>query len=311
MPFDRREAKELIWAAVSHTSVRPDSANLAGTAFRTHRFRLDNRNLAAPDPAEEFLIAGRLRRWDRALSRSITSYFDDDMTVVRSRIDSEPDPESPRFPLPPPVPLRAGLSDVVMRRRSVRQFRAGSVPLADLGTVLRHCAAVTAEAEEDLAEPGEGAPFVTTRFRAVPSAGALYPVEVWVAVQRVSGLAPGVYRYLPLQDALAFHDDDQALARLHDTFVSDEAGIELGAAAFFMLLVGHPWRSMRKYGPRGLRFVLHEAGAIAFAAHLAIVAMDLGAVDHSGFYDEEASDVLGLDGQMDVLLHSIAVGVPR
>jgi SagB-type dehydrogenase family enzyme len=185
------------------------------------------------------------------------------------------------------------------------------VAFADLGTVLRHCAAVTAEGEEDLANPGDGAPFVTTRFRAVPSAGALYPVEVWVAAQRVSGLAPGLYRYLPLEDALAFHDDDQALTRLHNTFMGAEGGIELAAAAFLLLLIGRPWRSMRKYGPRGLRFVLHEAGAIAFAAHLAMVAMDLGAVDHSGFYDEEASDVLGLDGLLDVLLHSIAAGVPR
>ncbi len=121
---------------------------------------------------------------------------------------------------------------------------------------------------------------------------------------------PGLYRYLPPEDALAFHDDDQALTRLHATFVGDEVGAEIAAAAFLILLVGRPWRSMRKYGPRGLRFVLHEAGAIAFAVHLAVTAMDLGAVDYSGFYDEEANDVLGLDGLFDLLLHAVVAGVP-
>lgn len=308
MAVDKREAKELMWAAISDTSIRPDSACLAGTPFRTHRFRLDNRDRLA-DPAEEFLVASRLRRWDRAMSRSITDYFNDDMTTVRSRMDGEADGEIARLPLPAPVPLRAGLSDVVMRRRSVRQFRGGSVPYADLGTILRHCAAITAEADEDLTDPGNGVPFVTTRFRAVPSAGGLYPVEIWVAAQRVSGLEPGLYRYLPTEDALAFHDDDQALGRLSAAFVSDEVAI--GTCSFLVLLVGRPWRSMRKYGPRGLRFVLHEAGAIAFATHLAVTAMDLGAVDYSGFYDEEANDALRLDGLFDALLHVIVVGVPR
>jgi SagB-type dehydrogenase family enzyme len=310
MPAVHDVAPELMWAAVSHTAVRPNSATAAGTAFRTHRFRLDNRESDIPDPAEEFIAASRLRRWDRATSRSITDYFGDDMTMVRSRLDREAQAETPRVPLPQPVPLRVALSDVVMRRRSVRQFRATPVPLGDLGAVLRHCAAITAQADEDLARPSDGMPFATTGFRAVPSAGGLFPVEVWVAAHRVSGLAPGVYRYLPGDDALAFHDDDAAIARLHATLIADD-GVQVGAAAFLLLLVARPWRSMRKYGPRGLRFVMHEAGAISFAAHLAVTALDLGAVDYSGFYDEEANQVLGLDGFFDALAHVVVVGVPR
>ncbi|HEX4063170.1 MAG TPA: SagB/ThcOx family dehydrogenase [Streptosporangiaceae bacterium] len=232
------------------------------------------------------------------------------MTLVRSLADGEPRAETPRFPLPPSAALRAGLSDVVMRRRSIRQFQGTPVPFGDLGTILRHCGAVTAEADEDLTGSAGGPQYVTTRFRAVPSAGGLYPVEIWVAAQRVDGLPPGVYRYRPADDALAFHDDEQALPRLHATFAADETGLGVPSAAFALLLVGRPWRSMRKYGPRGLRFVLHEAGAISFAAHLAATATGLGAVDFSGFYDEETNDVLGLDGTFHALLHVVVAGVP-
>jgi SagB-type dehydrogenase family enzyme len=298
-------------ATVSNSAILPISVAPMGTGFRTHRFRLENRSSGC-DPAEQFLIASRLRRWDRATAQSIGSYFTDDITVLRSLLDREPapEPETPKVALPRPAPLRAGLSDVAMRRRSVRQFRGTPVTLADLGTILRHCVSVTATGETDLAVADDGLAFVTTEFRATASAGGLYPVEVWVAAPRVRGLAPGIYRYLAPEDALAFHDDTESLDALRATLADDGSGVDIDSAAFLALLVARPWRSMRKYGPRGLRFVLHETGAISHGMHLAITAMDIGSVDYSGFHDEESNNVLGLDGIFAALMHVIVAGVP-
>lgn len=298
-------------STVSHSAILPISAAPEGTGFRTHRFHLENRSRGC-DPAEQFLIASRLRRWDRAGIQSISSYFTDDITVLRSFLDHEPapEPEAPRVPLPRATPLGASLSDVAMRRRSVRQFRGTPVTLADLGTVLRHCASVTAEGETDLASPDDGMTFVTTQFRAAASAGGLFPVEMWVAAPRVRGLEPAIYRYLAPEDALAFHDDAEALTALRATFADDGSGVNIDSAAFLALLVARPWRSMRKYGPRGLRFVLHETGAISHGMHLAVTALDLGSVDYSGFHDEESNNVLGLDGIFAALMHVVVAGVP-
>jgi SagB-type dehydrogenase family enzyme len=75
-----------------------------------------------------------------------------------------------------------------------------------------------------------------------------------------------------------------------------------------LLLVGRPWRSMRKYGARGMRHVFLEAGAMAEHVHLAATALGLGSVDCSSVYDDEAHEALGMDGLYEALLHVVVVG---
>jgi SagB-type dehydrogenase family enzyme len=84
--------------------------------------------------------------------------------------------------------------------------------------------------------------------------------------------------------------------------------ISVSRANAVFLLIGQPWKSMRKYGPRGLRLLFLEAGAISQNVHLATAALGLGSVDCASVYDDEAHEVLGLDGLHEVLLHVLILG---
>jgi SagB-type dehydrogenase family enzyme len=96
--------------------------------------------------------------------------------------------------------------------------------------------------------------------RSIPSAGALYPLEVYALCQRVNGVRDGLYHYSvwnhalePVRPGMSIEDFREALPA--PSFI-DDANVLLFLAAIFL-------RTQRKYGPRGYRFILLEAGHAA------------------------------------------------
>lgn len=185
------------------------------------------------------------------------------------------------------VPLETTLSE----RRSVREFRAGALNLADIAQLLWAAQGVTARGG----------------YRTAPSAGALYPLELYAVALRVEQLAPGVYRYDPAEHRLqlvAPADESTELARAAygQYWVSE--------AAVILVLTGIERRTTRKYGQRGERYVLLEAGHAAQNALLQAVALGLGASVVGAFDDERVRKALGLEAGGRPL-YLIPVGRPR
>ena len=92
----------------------------------------------------------------------------------------------------------------------------------------------------------------------VPSAGALYPLELYVVALAVDGLEPGVYHYNPFRhrlESLGAFEPERLRAALVDRELADRAAALLVVTAVF-------WRSRFKYGARGYRFALLEAGHV-------------------------------------------------
>ena len=136
---------------------------------------------------------------------------------------------------------------------SARAFGAGSIGAADLGAVLRRMQSVTRDNEDtDYPRP----------FRSAPSGGALYPLELYAWVRSVDGLRPGLYHYDPYEHEL----DDLGPAELEHAFVQQDL---VGSSAAGILIGSVFFRSVFKYGERGYRFVLLEAGHVAQNAVLA------------------------------------------
>ncbi|MFF9350079.1 SagB/ThcOx family dehydrogenase [Streptomyces sp. NPDC014734] len=289
--------------ALVTTECRSLSVGFESIGLRTHEARFDNLSQTAlPRVAEEFLLAGRNRRHDRDTQLSVTHYFTDPVAVALSQLGREAT-EASRLALPAGSEPEASLTDAVAGRRSVRDFAGLPVSLDDLATVLRYANSETAEIDTVLESGSE----VSLRLRTVPSGGGLYPIEIWIGARNISGLAPGIYRYLPHEDSLAMHGGADVLdAATAAVMESGSAELRLGAG--FALLVAQPWRAMRKYGPRGMRFVFHEAGGISQNIHLAATALGLGSLDSSSFYDDDMDDALGLDGLFRTTVHLIVLG---
>ena len=139
--------------------------------------------------------------------------------------------------LPQPDTLgKATLANAISERRSVREYAPGALTLAEVAQ-LTWCA--------------QGITGVDEKHRAVPSARAVHPLQVRIEARRVDGLAPGLYRYLPKEHALAL-----VAAGDHKAAVMGAAGQPcIDAAAAVICVAGD---SALADGKAGLRSELEK-----------------------------------------------------
>ncbi len=295
--------------ALVTTEAREVSPRALGVGLRTHPLRFDNHNAseALPRVAEEFLVASRNTRHDRETQLSVAHYFTDPVTIALAQATRSPIDGAERIQLPASRLPDVSLAQAIAGRRSARDFASAPLPFESLASVLRCGDSETIEVQSRLDSGGEAA----LRLRTAPSAGGLFPVEIWVAARNITGLKQGIYRYLTDADALETWAGEQELTTVLSS-CADVAGDDLaGTCGAMLLFVAAPWRSMRKYGPRGMRFVLHETGSIAQNIHLTATALGLGSLDYSGFFDDETHQALGIDGVYRTVVHMVLLGTRR
>lgn len=164
---------------------------------------------------------------------------------------------------------------LLSRRRSVREFESGAVSLAQAACLLW--------AAQGITDP--------RGLRTAPSAGALYPLGLYLAAGNVTGLEAAIYRYLPREGALeAVLSGDYrtalAAAALGQSWLADAALVLVFTACYS--------RTTRKYDKRGFRYVHMETGHAAQNALLTAVALGLGAAVVGAFDDKRVATVTGL-----------------
>lgn len=298
---------DLAKATVSITSYRVASPGAEAVGLRTNQFKTDNpAHDAFPRAAEDFLVATRITRWDRDFAISVGDYFDDPMVEAYGKLDHDVYLEGDAVQLPPSSASQMDLDEAVRHRRTLRYFTGDPGDLPDIAAMVRNACAVTGVAEVTKSD-GES---VEYRYRATPSGGGLYPVELWFASINVRGLPRGIYRYSPLRDEFVRNGTEAEVEAVLRSVSTPEDDLNAQSAAGIFLLVGTPSRSTRKYGPRGVRFMFHEAGAISEHLHLTATALGTGSADYSSFFDDDANEALGLDGTGRMLLHMVLTGVP-
>lgn len=302
--FEHGEAE----ASLAINSYRPVSPGPDSIGVRTNGLRLES----VDDPnaarvADEFLIATRINRWDAEMAVSVAEFFADPMIESYGKLDADSFLEGPTVELPDAVPAQLPVDDAIRRRRSIRYFTGDRLSLAQLAAVLRNAAGITAKAEV----PKSDGDTVTYWYRAAPSGGGLYPVQLVVASLNVDGLPRGLYRYSSRRDTLVAGEGSDAVESLLGALSGDEEfRASVRNAGVIICFVASPWRSMRKYGPRGLRFVFQEAGGIAENIHLTVTSMGLGSTDNSSFYDVDVNRAVRCDGAFRTVIHTLIVGVP-
>ena len=287
----------------SFKNVTPHAAS---TGMRTAQLRYGMAAGEWSNPALEFLLNSRYRRGDREFEHSVRSYFEDAALAMVSQVGRRLRKSDERIKLPAPLPLPMALHEVIAGRRSNRGLSGEPLKLAHLATILQCAAGITATATTELKD---GTP-CSMPLRAAPSGGGLYPVDLHLAVRDVPGLPGGLYDFLPLQDAVApvvtETTGQEAVQKIMAALPGDF--VDINKASVFLIFSITPWRSMRKYGQRGLRFALMEAGYIAENVHLAATALGSASCDYGGFYDDEINRTFGFDGHHQTSVHTLILG---
>jgi len=203
-----------------------------------------------------------------------------------------------RIPLPPPQ-LKGGMSleEAIRRRRSRRDFTDAPLTMEQLAQLLWACQGVTGERPTRRGPSRESPPLVSALERAAPSAGATFPMEIFVAVgARTAGdLDAGLYHY---------HSAEHALQKTFDGDVRPQiAAAALGqdfleSAPVVILMAAESARTSRRYGERADRYVAMEAGHIGQNVYLQAEALGLGTVAVGAFHDEQVAAAFRLPKEL-------------
>jgi len=206
-----------------------------------------------------------------------------------------PEVKLPEAAALPSVPLQQAIA----RRTAATGLEPGEFSFENAAALLRYSYGIAGDAEP---------PEPSRRRRAVHSPGSLFPVELFIHSSRVQGLNSGIYHYNPPENSLRLlrgGDHSQKLAPgLQDGRLAQ-------TAALMVFIAVMPERSVIRYGDRGYRFALLEAGAVVQNLNLVSAALGLACVNIGEYFDREIDDVLTLDGLTMSTVYAVAVGKPE
>ncbi|MCX7838636.1 MAG: SagB/ThcOx family dehydrogenase [Anaerolineae bacterium] len=204
-----------------------------------------------------------------------------------------PTPEPTRIPvlstIALPTPRTQGpmsVEETMLKRRSIREFKDTPLTLAEIGQLLWAAQGITHPAG----------------LRTAPSAGALYPLEVYAVTREAT------YRYDPHAHQLIVHARGDLRAPLYAVALMQDSILQ---APLTIVITAVYARTSKKYGEeRTPRYVALEVGHAAQNVLLQAVALNLGAVPIGAFLDDQVQQVLSLPRDHQPL-YLIPVGHPR
>jgi SagB-type dehydrogenase family enzyme len=174
----------------------------------------------------------------------------------------------------PSLKGQMSVEEAIQSRRSVRSFAGKALSLAEVGQIMWAAQGITGE----------------RGMRAAPSAGATYPLEVYLVAGKVDGLEPGIYKYLPSEHAIASVHPGDARKELSAAVMG--SGVIVHASAVLVFVCDYS-KTTARYGSRGEMYVHMEAGHAGQNVFLQAAALNLSTVAIGAFYEKRVADVIG------------------
>jgi SagB-type dehydrogenase family enzyme len=194
--------------------------------------------------------------------------------------------------LPNPNFTGIPFEEALGKRRSIRNYAAEPITLLALSQLLFAAQGITGH-EQGFA------------LRSAPSAGALYPMEIYVVVMKVEGLKTGIYHYAAEPHAIELIKSGQFNGKLIEAALGQEM---VGQAAVTFILASVFERATNKYGQRGFRYAYIEAGHISQNLFLQSASLGLGSVCVGAFFDDKINKLIGVDGKKEAAIYLHCVG---
>ena len=194
-----------------------------------------------------------------------------------------------------PFPSRdhgLSVSNAIAQRRSIRNYSDRGLLLPELSQLVYAAAGLTRRTDRE------------SSLRAAPSAGALYPIELYLGAWNIVDVPPGIYHYAPWEHRIELIRAGNLRDELFRAGLAQPA---LLASPLVIGITGIFSRMRWKYADRTYRYMLLEAGHISENIYLAATAGGLAACAIGSFLDDDVNRVLGIDGNDEVSLLLVAV----
>lgn len=191
-------------------------------------------------------------------------------------------------------PFDLSLEETLVKRRSALSMKPEPLSLAQIGTILHFSYGISQDNQFE------------RPFRVAPSAGALYPLDLFLYVASSNQIASGIYYYNPLKHHLSVLRQGD----FRQDFASKMPDAEISfTSSLIIFIVAQFEKTVFKYSNRGYRFALMEAGHVAQNIDLTSTALNLKVKNIGGYFDREIDEFLGFDGIMQSTLYMTAIGV--
>jgi SagB-type dehydrogenase family enzyme len=200
--------------------------------------------------------------------------------------------------LVPPENLTVGkmsIFETIKRRRSHRRFTEEPLSLEELSFLLWSTQGVH---ETDYTG------YITRRT--VPSAGSRHPFETYLIVNRVNGLNPGLYRYLPLEHKIYLLFSDADLAAKVSHACRGQVFVGKGAVVFIWTVI--PYRSEWRYSMVAPKMIALDAGHVCQNLYLASEAIGAGTCAIGAYNQDRMDAILNVDGEEEFVIYAATTG---
>jgi SagB-type dehydrogenase family enzyme len=198
------------------------------------------------------------------------------ITIFPSQLMSNNKTKHKSIKLPKPkYDSNTSVEKALLKRRSIRDYKDEPLTISEISQLLWAAQGVTDQ----------------KGFRTAPSAGALYPLEIYVVVGNVNGLKDGIYKYNPNTHKIVRVKKGDKRTDLSHAALGQLSVKHGGAIIIFSAIYE---RTTKKYGNRGIRYVHIEAGHAAQNVYLQTVSLNIGTVVVGAFMDEEVKKIIGM-----------------
>jgi SagB-type dehydrogenase family enzyme len=204
--------------------------------------------------------------------------------------------------LPAPDSLNMGTMTVdqaIRQRRSRREYTETPLTLEELSFLL-----LCTQGVSSFGQDSDGS--IISQYRTVPSGGSRHPFETYLLIQRVKGLEPGVYRFLPFGHKLALMRADEKLQQTAMTACYGQSFV--GEAAVIFVWAAVPYRTEWKYGCIAHRMIAIEAGHICQNLYLAAESINVGTCALLGYSQPHMDTLIDVDGKDEFTVYMAAIG---
>jgi SagB-type dehydrogenase family enzyme len=175
----------------------------------------------------------------------------------------------------PKYPSRTSLEEALLNRRSVRAYTKDSLTIEEIGQLLWAAQGVTVE----------------WGGRTAPSAGALYPLEIYLLAGEIEGLETGLHQYHPADHSISQRKAKDLRREISEASLGQDQILKAPAT---LIIAAVYERTTGKYGERGVRYVHQEVGSVCQNIHLQAESLNLGTVWIGAFDDQRVREALGI-----------------
>ncbi len=237
--------------------------------------------------------------WDDLYKKTTLSPLD----LIKNLFKKEEKPSSPykiykgakKIKLSKPIIRKdKGLTieEAIAQRRTHRNYTDEPVSLEELSYLLYAGCGIT-DKDKNIS------------FRAAPSGGALYPIELYPVVHNVKGIPCGLYHYSVQDHALELIKEGDFRTEIQDAALGQEPA---GNAAVVLIFTAIPTRTTWKYQSRGWRYIYIEVGHISENIYLEATSLGLGVCAVGAFFDDKVNQLIGVDGKKEMAVYLNTVG---